>query len=507
MADLHALLDAKGLRAQACARRQPLQRALYEALKAAIAQGSLQAGAVLPSSRELARELAMARNGVIHAYEQLAAEGYVQPSHQGTVVAAFAQQPLPAPRGARAPGAAGADALTCAWQGGLSSRVLGRDRRRTPEDELQPFMPGLPALDAFPLRNWQGLCERAVRQGQTLDLGYRHAAGELELRQAIATYLRAARGVRCHADQVTVTDGTQQSLAFCAHMLADAGDTVWIEHPGYGGARTAFEQEGLRLMPVTVDEDGINPPDDWWQSRPPRMVYTTPSHQYPLGSVLSLSRRLRLIEQARQCGAWILEDDYDSEFRHDGPPLAAMQGQVNDAPVVYLGTFSKSMFPALRLGFIVWPQALADRALGVVGELVRRGRAFEQRALAAFIDEGHFTRHLRRMRRLYALRQSVLREALLQHWPLPGQILGGQAGMHLVLSLPTTGTQAVSDKLLADAAHERGLSPRPLSLYGTGGVAGFNGLVMGYANTHEDRIEQAVRQLAGVLPALTRTQR
>lgn len=509
MADLHALLDASGLRAQAHTRRQPLQRALYEVLRAAIAQGSLQAGAVLPSSRELARDLAMARNGVIHAYEQLAAEGYVQPSRQGTVVAAFVTSPSPAqaPGWRRAPAAATEAGVPASGSGGLSERVRGCDRRRTPEDEQQPFMPGLPALDAFPLRAWQRLCERAVRQGHALDLGYRHAAGEPELRQAIATYLRAARGVRCHADQVTVTDGTQHSLALCAQMLADVGDTVWVEHPGYGGARTAFMQAGLKLMPVTVDEDGINPPDDWWQSRPPRMVYTTPSHQYPLGSVLSLPRRLRLIEQARQCGAWILEDDYDSEFRHDGPPLAAMQGQVSDAPMVYLGTFSKSMFPALRLGFIVWPQALADRAWGVVGELVRRGRAFEQQALAAFIDEGHFTRHLRRMRKLYALRQSVLREALVQHWPLPGQILGGQAGMHLVLSLPTTGAAAVSDKALADAAHERGLSPRPLSMYGTGGVAGFNGLVMGYANTHEDRIEQAVRQLAGILPVAMRAQR
>ncbi|MBI5925916.1 MAG: PLP-dependent aminotransferase family protein [Aquabacterium sp.] len=496
MADLHLLLDGKRLKAQAIKKRQALQRVLYEALRDAIAQGRLQAGAVLPSSRDLARDLAMARNGVIHAYEQLAAEGYVQPSRQGTVVAAFSA--VSASR-VRAPALLDATAL-------VSQRVRQCDRRRLPEDDLRPFMPGMPALDAFPLPTWQRLCDRALRQGSTLDLGYRHAVGEPDLRQAIATYLRAARGVRCHADQVTITDGTQHSMELCAHILADVGDTVWIEHPGYGGARTAFVQAGLNVVPVTVDADGIAPPEAWWRDKPPRMIYTTPSHQYPLGAVLTLPRRLRLIEQARQAGAWILEDDYDSEFRHDGPPLAAMQGQVDDAPVVYLGTFSKSMFPALRLGFIVWPQALADRAAGVVGELVRRGRPFEQRALAAFIDEGHFTRHLRKMRKLYAERQAALREALARQWPLSGQVLGGQAGMHLVLSLPSEGPDAVQDTSLAHASYALGLSPRPLAMYGTGGVSGFNGLVMGYANTPQARMEGAVKRLVEAL-AVARLQR
>lgn len=490
MADLHFLLDARRLRTMAKARGQALQRTLYQALQEAIAQGRLQAGAVLPSSRDLAHDLGMGRNGVIHAYEQLAAEGYVQPSRQGTVVAAFAA--VSSASTPHSPHAVQSNAT-------VSQRVAGCDRRRTPEEDLQPFMPGMPALDAFPFATWQRLCDKALKQGSTLDLGYRHAAGEPELRQAIATYLRAARGVRCDADQVTVTDGTQHSLELCAHILADVGDTVWIEHPGYGGARTALQQAGLQVVPVTVDADGIAPPEAWWHDKPPRMIYTTPSHQYPLGSVLSLPRRLRLIEQARQCGAWILEDDYDSEFRHEGPPLAAMQGQVEDAPVVYLGTFSKSMFPALRLGFIVWPQALADRALGVVGDLLRRGRPFEQRALAAFIDEGHFTRHLRKMRKLYALRQAALRDALSSQWPLPGEVLGGQAGMHLVLSLPASGPHAVLDMELARCAYEQGVSPRPLSMYGTGGIAGFNGLVMGYANTHEDHMAPALGQVVTAL--------
>jgi GntR family transcriptional regulator/MocR family aminotransferase len=505
MTDLTLLLDARRMKAQAARRRTPMQRALYEALRDAIAQGRLQAGAVLPATRELARDLVMARNGVIHAYEQLAAEGYVQASRQGTVVAALGARSQaglvsrPSRAGLHMGLHVGSQTTQQAPSVMLASRVHGYDRRRTPEDDQRPFMPGMPALDAFPLAAWRRLCDRAARQGGTNDLGYRHSVGEPELRQAIATYLRAARGVRCEVEQVMVTDGTQHSLELCAHMLADAGDTAWMEHPGYGAARTALAQAGLNVVPVTVDAEGIAPPEAWWRDRPPRLVYTTPSHQYPLGAVLTLPRRLHLIERAREVGAWILEDDYDSEFRHDGPPLAAMQGQVDDAPVVYLGTFSKSMFPALRLGFIVWPRALADRAAGVIGHLVRRGRTIEQRALASFIDEGRFTSHLRKMRRLYAIRQAALRDALALHWPLPGTVLGGQAGMHLVLSLPSSGRQAVSDQAVAQAAYMRGLSPRPLSMYGTGGVDGFNGLVMGYANTHEDRMAHFVKVMASSL--------
>ncbi|MFT3858730.1 MAG: PLP-dependent aminotransferase family protein [Aquabacterium sp.] len=497
MADLIGLIDVKGFRATAQAQAQPLQRALYEVIRQAIAEGRLAAGAVLPASRELAHELGMGRNGVIHAYEQLAAEGYVQASRLGTVVAALPAAPsrLGASRSLRKPVIAPEPACV------LSARVQACDRRRSPEQDLLPFMPGVPALDAFPNKLWCKLQDRAARHAPSQDLGYRHAVGEPELRQAIATYLRASRGVQCDAAHVTVTQGTQHSLELCAHILADEGDTVWIEHPGYGGARTAFVQAGLALQPVTVDAEGIAPPDHWWQDKRPRFVYTTPSHQYPLGSVLSLPRRLHLIEQARRAGSWLLEDDYDSEFRHDGPPLAAMQGQVPDAPVVYLGTFSKSMFPALRMGFIVWPAALADRVAGVVGELVRGGRPVTQRALAEFINEGHYTRHLRRMRRLYALRQACLRDALARHWPYPGQIVGGQAGLHLVMSLPG-GQGGLSDRHLAQQALASGLSPRPLSAYGSGGVAGFNGLVMGYANTHEDVIASAVKRLARVADAL-----
>ncbi|MBC7700890.1 PLP-dependent aminotransferase family protein [Aquabacterium sp.] len=492
MTDLTLLLDRRLLRAKGHA--LPRQRRLYELLRQAILDGRLPAGSALPASRVLAHELGLARNSVIHAYEQLGAEGYVQASRQGTVVAA-----LPDRRAAVATGQAVSSVPTAGLAApppALSDRIQAFNRRRTAEQDLMPFMPGIPALDEFPLRTWRRLLNAAWRDQSPDLLSYRPAVGELELRQAIATYVRAARGVVCTLDQVIVTDGTQDSLSLCAHALADVGQRAWIEHPGYGGARVACLAAGLKVVPVPMDEQGLAPPKALWRRQPPRLIYTTPSHQYPLGSVMPLARRLALIEQAQAAGAWILEDDYDSEFRHDGPPLAAMQGLVPHAPVIYLGTFSKSMFPALRLGFMVVPASLSDRLQGALGDLVRRGLPAEQTALAAFINEGHFTKHLRKMRQLYAQRQAALREALSRHWPWPGEVLGGACGLHLVLTLPPD----IPDADAAQAAMKKGLSPRPLSAYGTGGPP-LNGLVIGYANLPAEQMDTRVKQLVRAISA------
>lgn len=491
MTDLILLLDRGLMRVRKDA--APRQRRLYELLRQAILDGRLLAGSALPASRVLAQDLGLARNSVIHAYEQLTAEGYVQTSRQGTIVAALRSPSSPSPaQGARPESSlVAASALP-----ELSARVRPFNRRRTAEQDMLPFMPGIPALDAFPVRIWRRLLQGAWRDPDPALLSYRPTLGEPELRQAIATYVRTARGVACDVDQVIVTAGTQDSLDLCAHALADPGQRAWIEHPGYGGARVAMQAAGLRVVPVPVDEQGLAPPTAWWRRQPPRLVYTTPSHQYPLGSVLPLARRLSLIEQARAVGAWILEDDYDSEFRHDGPPLAAMQGLVPQAPVIYLGTFSKSMFPALRLGFMVVPKALVDRLQGVLGDLVRRGQAAEQIALAAFINEGHFTQHLRKMRPLYAQRQAALRDALAHHWPWPGEVLGGACGLHLALTL----SDDLPDTQAAETALKKGLSPRPLSVYGTGGEPR-NGLVIGYANTPAEQMDARVRQLVKAINA------
>jgi GntR family transcriptional regulator/MocR family aminotransferase len=460
---------------------RPVRRRLADALKHAVLDGTLKAASVLPASRVLAHELGCGRNTVLHAYEELAAEGYVIADRQGTVVnhlptAAPAARPQGAARGLPA----------------LSGRsTLQVPATETEQENLAPFMPGVPALADFPLRRWQRCVAQAWRAVPAAALAGGGLGGAPVLRAAIASYLRAARGVRCEPEQVVVTSGTQESLALCAQVLADPGERAWMEHPGYAGARAAFSAAGLRTVPVPVDAQGLAPPASLWRRSPPRLIYTTPSHQYPLGVVLSLPRRLALIDAARAASAWILEDDYDSEFCRD-VPLSAMQGLVPDAPVVYLGTFNKTMFPALRLGFIVFPQAGLDTILPALDWRLVAGRPVEQEALAAFIHEGDYTAHLRRMRRLYAERERALRDALQRHWPLPFALSPGNGGIHLAMTLPAE----VPDQAVVRAAWQRGLAPQALSRYSVGAAAPVNGLVLGYANLDASDADAAVRALA-----------
>ncbi|MET0322431.1 MAG: PLP-dependent aminotransferase family protein, partial [Duganella sp.] len=379
-------------------RRWPRQRLLHECLRAAIRDGTLAPGVRLAASRTLAMELGVARNTVLYAYEQLASEGFVATDRRGTVVAALAASTSSASSASRQQPAARSDALQTPPT--LSHRA--RDLRPVagPAQRLGAFVPGVPALDQFPMALWRRMLDRAWRALTPAQLNYSDPAGEPALREAIADHLRAARGVVCDAHQVFITDGAQSSLDVCLRALADAGDTIWLENPGYGGALAAARGAGLAIAGIDVDDDGIAPAADDWLLRPPRLIYTTPSHQYPVGSVLSLRRRLALIESARAAGALIVEDDYDSEFRHDGAPLSAMQGLAPDAPVVYLGTFSKTMFPGLRLGFVVVPRNLAAAFAAMRAQSYAGGRAAEQLALAEFLRSGQFARHVRRMRRL-----------------------------------------------------------------------------------------------------------
>jgi GntR family transcriptional regulator/MocR family aminotransferase len=460
---------------------RPVRRRLADALKHAVLDGTLKAASVLPASRVLAHELGCGRNTVLHAYEELAAEGYVIADRQGTVVSHL---PTAGPAASPQAAARGLPALS-------ARSTLQVPATETEQENLAPFMPGVPALADFPLRRWQRRVAQAWRAVPASALAGGGSAGAPVLRAAIAAYLRAARGVRCAPEQVVVTSGTQESLALCAQVLADPGERAWMEHPGYAGARAAFGAAGLRTVPVPVDAQGLAPPASLWRRSPPRLIYTTPSHQYPLGVVLSLPRRLALIDAARAAGAWILEDDYDSEFCRD-VPLSAMQGLVPDAPVVYLGTFNKTMFPALRLGFIVFPQAGLDTILPALDWRLVAGRPVEQEALAAFIHEGDYTAHLRRMRRLYAEREGALRDALQRHWPLPFALSPGNGGIHLAMTLPAD----VPDQAMVRAAWQRGLAPQPLSRYSVAGAAPVNGLVLGYANLDAENADAAVRALA-----------
>ncbi|WP_035059324.1 MocR-like pyridoxine biosynthesis transcription factor PdxR [Andreprevotia chitinilytica] len=462
------------------------QRLLYECLRAAILSGTLSAGTRLLATRLLAAELGLARNTVLYAYEQLATEGFVASDRRGTVVANVRITP------------AGQVAETVSPQPTLSRRA---QRFTTPleDGDLQrAFAPGVPALADFPLLAWRRLMDQAWRGIGSTKLGYGHAAGEPRLRTAIADHLRASRGVVCDDAQVIITDGTQSSLDLCARAFADAGDVVWIENPGYGGALTAFQSAELHTVGIEVDGEGIAPAD--WQRRPPKLIYVTPSHQYPLGSVLSLARRLSLIEQANAAGALIIEDDYDSEFRRDGPPLPAMQGLVPNAPVLYLGTFSKTMFPALRIGFMVVPAGLVAPLTCMLNRSASRGRPAEQLALAEFMQSGQFAAHLRRMRRLYAQRRDAMSEALQRHLGDVASIYGGSSGMHLAIRLGGT----FSDVQISQQALRQGIVARPLSAYVIPGSenTAWNGFILGYAQVPVERMDDMIGAFAGIVRRL-----
>jgi GntR family transcriptional regulator/MocR family aminotransferase len=456
------------------------QRVLHECLRDAIRSGKLGAGTRLLASRALAGELGVARNSVLYAYDQLATEGYIRSDRRGTVVMQVR--------------AAAAASVATALLATMSRRTSGLRTLVDAGGLTGGFAPGMPALDEFPVTVWRRMLERAWRNAPASALNYGDPCGEPQLRGALADHLRAARGAECQASEVFITAGTQASLDLCARAFADAGDKAWIENPGYGGALAALRGAQLKPIGIPTDEHGINPGAADWRRHRPRLIYTTPSHQYPTGSVLSLERRLALIAHARAAGALIIEDDYDSEFRHDGPPLPAMQGLAPDAPVLYLGTFSKTMFPSLRLGFMVVPRALAEPMSAYLAQSTHCGRGPEQLALAQFLRDGQFALHLRRMRRLYRQRRDALVAALEKHLGDSGSVHGGSAGMHLAFQLHDA---RLCDTALSAAALKRGVVAPALSMHATGARAnGWNGFLLGYAQVPAERIDALVRILA-----------
>ncbi len=455
------------------------QRLLHECLRAAIRSGKLAAGTRMPSSRVLANELGIARNTALYAYEQLATEGYVLAERRGTTVASLgaATSPRSAAAGPRR---------------SLSQRALA-----VKAEQVSPipsgFAPGVPALDEFPVTVWRRLLDRAWRRLPTALLNYGEPFGDPALREAIANHLRATRGADCSAEQVVITDGTQNSLDLCARALADVGDKAWIENPGYAGALAAFRGAQLKVVGIAQDDEGIAPQDADWERHRPRLIYVTPSHQYPTGAIMSLERRLALIDGARRCAALIIEDDYDSEFRHDGPPLSCMQGLAPDTPVIYLGTFSKTMFPALRIGFMVVPASLLENLQPLLARACPRGRSADQLALAEFLHSGQFALHLRRMRRLYKQRRDALVASLERHLGHVGKVMGGSAGMHLVLRLDD---KRSDDRAMCERALAHGVVAYPLSSHTIGREHGWRGFVLGYAQVPVERIDSLVSALS-----------
>lgn len=453
---------------------ESLQRTLYLALREMILQERLQAESRLPGSRIIAQQLFVSRNTVNAALEQLTLEGYLLRSRQGTRVAQLArrarQQAFPE--------------LTVS----LAKRVAllpAPTPRGTP---VPAFTPGTPAINYFPLPLWRRLFDRVLREEGSALLGYGDPAGEPSLRRAIARHLALSRGIDCDASQIVITEGALEGVNLCTQLLSEPGDAVWIEDPGYAGAKSAFAKSGLTMYGMPVDDEGMN-----WEGRqvsPPSFIFTSPSHQFPCGSVLSARRRLALLEMAIEHKAWIIEDDYDSEFRYAGEPVPAMLGMLKNAPVVYLGTFSKTLFPSLRIGFMVLPSALAEAARPAIGSLLRGGHRAEQRTLALFIEEGHYARHLAAMRRLYRKRYRQLREVLSAELHVSHRVLAGEGGMHLTVAI-----DGIDDKAIVQQASAFQLAPAALSGYYLDTKQGQTGLVMGYGNTSASQFTPGIRRL------------
>jgi GntR family transcriptional regulator/MocR family aminotransferase len=414
----------------------PLYQALYIHLRSAILSGELKGGMKLPSTRALADELSVSRNTVLNTYRQLLAEGYLE-SREGSgtfVVHVLPELLLTAPRHASSHSAQSQRVALPQPLFAERAKAQLAVSQPPPSGRLpRPFLAEAPALDAFPYPLWSRLVTRQARRLPVNNFMYQDSAGYRPLREAIAAHVAIARQVHCTPEQVMIVSGSQGALDLAARILINVGDPVWMEDPGYPGARGAFLGSGAQIVPIPIDDEGLVVEFGITRARHARLVYVTPSHQFPLGVTMSPARRLALLDWAKRANAYILEDDYDSEFRFATRPLATLQGLDEADRVIYIGTFSKVLFPSIRIGYLILPPPLVDPFLKVRRHIDIHSPMLEQAVLADFMIEGHFRRHVRRMRALYAERRSALLEAASK---LPLEIHSPEAGIHCVGWLP-----------------------------------------------------------------------
>ena len=446
----------------------PLSERLYHAVRAAISRGALSPGQRLPSTRALGRELRLSRNTVAEAFRRLAAEGYIGSRHgSGTFVAGRSPEPAPLPfTSSTASPSRGQvvrtdDGRIATHRALHPARLSHRGRsllaaEGPPAERSVAFRMSLPALEAFPRALWGKLAARRWDRAPAVLFTDHDERGHAPLRAAIADYLVASRGVRCDADHVLIVAGAQQAFGLIASVVCDPGDEVWMEDPGYPPARAAVMAAGALPRPIPVDAGGLDVDEAIHRAPSARLAVVTPSHQFPLAGVLSAPRRHALLDWARRSGAWILEDDYDSELRYAGPPVPALQGLEPDAPVALVGTFSKVLGPWLRLGYIVAPDALLD-ALVAARRTAGIPPIMNQAVVADFIRDGHFLRHVRRLRVLYDHRRATLERHAAELLDGRAHLRPIEAGLHAILDLPagsndrTVGERAASAGVVAMA--------------------------------------------------------
>jgi len=469
---------------------KPLHRQIYDAYRTAIVGGSMRPGQRIPSTRVLALEIGVSRFPVVNAYSQLLAEGYFKSRvGAGTVVSGSIPDQLASSRPSRARFSTNRS----------GPRTVSRRSSILPRFKRDPrgwgaFVVGQVAFDEFPLKIWSNLVARRCRSMDAKSFHYGDQMGYEVLRETIASYLRTARSLHCEAEQVMIVSGSQQALELSARVLLDPGSRVWVEEPGYRMAKAVFTLAGCRLVPVPVDEEGMDVAAGIRLFHNARAAFVTPSHQFPLGMSMSASRRFQLLDWAQNTGSWIIEDDYDSEYRYESLPIASLQGLDANARVIYVGTFSKVLFPSLRLGYIVIPVDLVDRFMSVRHAMDIGPPNLYQEVISDFIAEGHFARHIRRMRVLYRDRRSALVESIRKELGSMVEVLGGEAGMSLAVTLPT-GSRDVE---IAERAARQNLSLWPLSPLYLGEMSR-PGFILGFASTSVEEIPRAVRKLRNLL--------
>jgi GntR family transcriptional regulator/MocR family aminotransferase len=435
-------------------------RQIYERFRGAIAHGLLKPGDRIPSARALTRELGLSRGTIESAYSLLAAEGYIEPHGQaGTIVAPGIKAPLlppvPIPRS--------------------NDHVAATSFR---PDSVLPFQMGLPALDAFPRKVWARIGARSVRSMQPPRMAHPSVFGLEELRAEIAAYLQVSRGIDCVPSQVFVTSGYRHTIELIGHVLLKTGDRVWVENPGYPPTREVLKRLRLAAVPVPVDREGMIVAHGVKIAPRARAAVVTPAHQSPLCVALSLTRRLALLDWAVRNNSWIIEDDYDGEYRYVSRPLPAMKSLDRDGRVIYSGTFSKVIFPSLRLAYLVVPAALVERFEEVSEALAGGSPELTQTIVAAFMKEGHFARHIQRMRRLYAERRAATVAGLENTLAKYLDIDSPPGGMHLILRLQ--GKR--SDRRLVNRMREGGMYAEALSEWAVGKKDAASALLVGFTN-------------------------
>ena len=467
----------------------PLHQQLYEELRQAILAGKLRCGERLPSTRAFAQSLGVSRGTVKLGYEQLLNEGYLETTAgSGTFVChQISDQCLPVlPPQTHCSGSLHTPGLSKYAQN-FVNRPLPKSDRADPEIDFGYWKP---AFNHFPLTAWRHLMVRHLQSYDRLDYSS-DLLGDKALREAIAHYLVRSRAVRCDVEQVIVVSGTQQALDLITRLFIDQGDRVAMEEPGYLSARRVFQSQGAEILPISVDAAGLSV--EQLQAKSDlaiKLVYTTPSHQFPTGAILSLPRRLELLAWAQRMGTVIIEDDYDSEYRYGEKPIPAMQGLDQGNSVIYIGTFSKVLFPALRIGYLVVPPGLVNVFAQAKRLVDRHSPLLEQCVLADFINEGHLDRHLRRMRNLYNQRRQALVKSLELRLGQQIAILGESAGIHLMVQLQTDMTD---EEIIVQAAHA-GVSVMSASpFYLESGRSGQ--FLLGYANLSEEKIDEGIQRL------------